>query len=520
MFYRCTASAAQRAEDRPVATPIEVDHGETLVTSPHASNGTARKRKHETDGEDDTHPGKRSRAQFAHRTVPLPRTYTYVWRRPIVLPTPVDDSSGFLTSSLLKQTLALPARLPRRTSTNHGLAHAALRSTSSRNHASLGVALYPCPISRRHQPPPSHASTDLSTPLAKHPPFLPDVTGFAVDIECNVAAISYFTPLQLAICFSSPSSRSLLDFFPSHGTPSRSPPPVLISSRPPSLGIQMLSPNSPLGFALATDEPPPNSLPDVVDLTSEDIDDAANAILFASHPPSPSFASAFPSTSIVEDDNVPKRGVKTEFWTSEIPAPPQIRQYPPIFLSRASERPRDPDETASTAMRTVDQHHANTADTTAQARPPDSAPTNCDRRTRKRPHDSDELVPEDTHAQPRQVRSRRIARQTDHLITNEQSPNTLAKRRAVDIFLDNYDAATTVQEPTPVKEDHAYDAVLRHIDYRARINTGNIAHRPSQPFHHTVIQYATMSHDGTQPRQIRTSRRLLKRVTTKLFEDE
>ncbi|KAH9015084.1 hypothetical protein EDB85DRAFT_837419 [Lactarius pseudohatsudake] len=92
-----TASAAQRAEDRPIATPIEADHGETLITSPHASNGTARKRKHKTDEEDDTRPGKRIHAQLARRRIPLPRKYRYVQRRSTISPPPVDDSSGLFT---------------------------------------------------------------------------------------------------------------------------------------------------------------------------------------------------------------------------------------------------------------------------------------------------------------------------------------------------------------------------------------------------------------------------------------
>ncbi|KAH9008507.1 hypothetical protein EDB85DRAFT_2066323 [Lactarius pseudohatsudake] len=83
-----TASAVQRAEEHPVTTPVEVDHGETLVTSPHASNGTTRKRKHKTNEEDDTCPGKRVHAQLTQRRIPLSRKCRYVQRRPTIPPPP------------------------------------------------------------------------------------------------------------------------------------------------------------------------------------------------------------------------------------------------------------------------------------------------------------------------------------------------------------------------------------------------------------------------------------------------
>ncbi|KAH9009324.1 hypothetical protein EDB85DRAFT_2283004 [Lactarius pseudohatsudake] len=121
-----TASAAQRAEERPTTAPVNDNKGSLVAlrnparTTPavpaltasvaHASDGTTKKRKRKADGEDDTRPGKRVHAQLARRSVPFPRKHRYEQRRPVVPPPPVDDSSGLSTSDLDGRKHAQPAR--------------------------------------------------------------------------------------------------------------------------------------------------------------------------------------------------------------------------------------------------------------------------------------------------------------------------------------------------------------------------------------------------------------------------
>ncbi|KAH9015714.1 hypothetical protein EDB85DRAFT_2156447 [Lactarius pseudohatsudake] len=322
--------------------------------------------------------------------IPLPRTYTYAWRRPIILPTPVDDSSGLLPSSLHRQTLPLPTGLPRQISTDHGLADAALRSTSSRNRASLGVALdpslHPESVLRCRsvpQPSPFHYSDGLSfpslvpTPLTICPPSPHDVVGIAVNIAHNVADLDYFAPLPLALCprpsaEHSPTPQLRLSphdcFHVLHNL-------CLVDKNPADHGealqVNNLSFASPLVHSpdlfpsypssrpsSPADERPPPSLPAVINLTLDDFDDAADAVLFASLSPSPwpspSLVPApllpaavtslslptIPSLFVVEDDNVLIEGVKT-FETSvfipDVAAPsPSLTYYPHIFLPMRS----------------------------------------------------------------------------------------------------------------------------------------------------------------------------------------
>ncbi|KAH9028293.1 hypothetical protein EDB85DRAFT_2148021 [Lactarius pseudohatsudake] len=80
----------------------------------HAADKTTTKRKYETDGGNDTRSNKRIRAQLARRRVPLPQQLRY--RRPVVPPPPVDDSSGpsYLDLALVPSTDSPSPRLPRR----------------------------------------------------------------------------------------------------------------------------------------------------------------------------------------------------------------------------------------------------------------------------------------------------------------------------------------------------------------------------------------------------------------------
>ncbi|KAH9010162.1 hypothetical protein EDB85DRAFT_1902370 [Lactarius pseudohatsudake] len=436
-----TVSGAPLTNERALPTPPRTPKPFTAIVPlrhPLHAYALSRKREHEYDADDEhAYPRKHPHIQITRRYRPLPRQYRHV-RRPIAFPPPVDDSSGLFTSARPRQS-SPSGRLttPRR---------AVLHNAISRQ---LPSRSFP-------------ATIDL-----------------AADDACNATDLAFFTHIS--------SHRSS-----SH--PCLPSPPVLTSPRTPFSGLHSLSPDSPLGLSLALDETPRLSSSEIADSTLDDIDNAANTVLFTSRPPSPSFTPTFPSThppaSIVEDDNIPKRGVKTIENSVLIPLVPR---YPPIFPRHALEMPRDPDEFAPTAAQNRDRVITTvpSADPTPQpanrttSRPPNSRATrkrnghtDTTRRTngtathasqepaqgdRYRPYprtagppshpprDLDKPTAESVHAQPRQTRSRRAPRPADHRINNEQTPDAFAKRRAVDTFLKNYDARV-VQKPTPAKK--------------------------------------------------------------------
>ncbi|KAH9008291.1 hypothetical protein EDB84DRAFT_1597662 [Lactarius hengduanensis] len=475
-----TASAAQRAEDRPIATPIEADHGETPVTSPHASNGTARKRKHKTDEEDDTHPGKRIHAQLARRRIPLPQKYRYVQRHSTISPPPVDDSSGLFTPIRL-----CPSSPSDRLTTPH---HAVSRDVT--------------PLQLPSQ---SSPATDLTANVERHPANLAFVTPVSHP-RLPPHSVSPSPPTEIN-AISLPSPPAIRDISPSD---IRTPPPIAL-------------------LDLITVDRPPPSLPAFVD-------GAANDIRFAPPSPSPFLAllpaaisslqsPPLPHTSLVEDDNIPKRGVKTietSVLTSNIVSlTSPTRYYPHIFPPRAYERPRDPDKiTPTTPQHKSQNSRASAAGTTSH--PPNSRATHkreghtdTTRHTNgteafqepaqheryqpyplltqppsRPPRDLDKPTAKYPHVQ--QAHARRAPRPVDSRISNEQPPDALAKRRAVDEFLNTYDAARTVQKPTPAKDDRAYDAITQHLDSWLWRDPERCY--LSYPFHlhHIVVPHATI----------------------------
>ncbi|KAH9014250.1 hypothetical protein EDB85DRAFT_2214673 [Lactarius pseudohatsudake] len=439
-------------------TEEERDNCIARFTSPHASNGTTRKRKHKTNEEDDTRPGKRIHAQLARRSIPLPRKYRYVQRRPTVPPPPVNDSSG-------RPALNVASLLP-------------LSSPDDDKPITVSVAVVsPLQRLRTVSPDPS-PSTALSALTCV--PSLP----FPPTPRC-VSPSSVRTPSPVALLALSP----ILDGFP--------------------------HPSSPAVFALPVD----------------DIDDAAKAFLFPSRLPSPFLApapsSALPPTSIVEDNNSLRRGVKTlgasvfapDFVVSpvttsptnnldssiEAPDSPPQHQNQRKFATpttnddyRALFAPRHPVTPATVPVSPSADHVNNKRtphnDAPVQPRSPRHPhifpPNPC-----KRPRDLDKPTAESTHAQPQQARSCQAPRPIDRRIKDEQPPDALAKRRAVDTFLKNYDVNKTVQKPTPAEDDREYDAVAQHLDRWLQMTDRQYR---SHPFclHHAKIQHAMI-----EPRQ-------------------
>ncbi|KAH9020145.1 hypothetical protein EDB85DRAFT_1896332 [Lactarius pseudohatsudake] len=475
-----TASAAQHAENRPVATPIEVDHGETLVTSPHASNGTARKRK-------------RIHAQLARRRIPLPQKCRYVQRHPAISPPPVDDSSGLFT----------PVRLLR--------SSPSVRLTAPRR--ALLLDAIPLPLPSRS---------------------FPDTVDLAEDDKFSPPALS---PLHFIL--------SEDDLKGAIQTPTFALYLRSSTAASPRTSFKNVPVRPPLDLSLALDELPLNSSSTVVNLTRDMINGTANTVLFASPPPSPSvaptFSPAHPPISIVEDDNLSKRGVKTsktsvlapdiassKSISTRVHTKSPIPRYPPIFLPRAFEQLRDPDEVAPNTTQRISQHpRASAAGTTS--RPSNSTTTrNRDRHTNtthcidkttthalREPAQHDRYRPYPRIAQPPSQPShpsRRAPSPADRRIKDERPPDAIAKRRKVDKFLKNYNVSYPSKKTAPKPPEPEYDAVTRHLNYKLRIS--DVPNR-LDPFHYTVLQLATMGPDGTQPRSIYRSK-----VNTRLFEDE
>ncbi|KAH9015859.1 hypothetical protein EDB85DRAFT_2023824, partial [Lactarius pseudohatsudake] len=315
----------------------------------------------------DTRPDTRVYTQIAHRGAPLTQEHRFVRQRPVVSPPPVDDSSGLSNPVLDARNPAHLAELPRASLTLL-LASTALGFTppctfvTGANSLKGGVRTLdtsvldpnfdapPAPISPASSP---NLSTHRRSPIAAPPRDDDDW--------------SLFAPSHLAT--PSPSSPSPALFHthtsvPSLGSLPSSPTNRCLSPsgiRTPS-HIALLDLSALLDLTAVSDNRPLPSLPDIVHSTLDDIDDDADAILFASPPPSsplvsaplppPSLSSRSPPTfqsfPVVEDDNVLIEGVKTFETSVLIPdiafSNPSLTYYPPIFLPRAFEQPRDPDE--------------------------------------------------------------------------------------------------------------------------------------------------------------------------------
>ncbi|KAH9038187.1 hypothetical protein EDB85DRAFT_1888046 [Lactarius pseudohatsudake] len=477
-----TASAVQRAEESPVTSPIKVEDGETFITSPQASDETRTKRKRGANGKVDTRSSKRVRTQTARRSVQLPRKIRYV-HQPTTLPPPVDDSSGLFTPARSRPSPpSVQLTTPRRT-----ILH-----------------------------------DDISLQLPSQSP--PDTIDPTADVECNTTDLAFSTSLPSPHFLSPPRllSRPVS-------------PPILSSpgvgmndnglkreASTSDLALYLRSPTE-IRPSLALGNPLPTSPSNVIDLTLAAVNDAANAILSASSPPSPSpdpapltghppflpdvasvtnvcnitgithftfpplalcprsyaelsptprlllrrpssphttspsFAPALPFTSIVEDDNLSKGGVKTiDKLGFKTTSPP----IPPYFPRHALEMPRDPDKIVPATRSRV-----------SDVRPgPSNAPVDIRSTRDKDRHDTR---------------------------NHERLPDTLTRRRAVEAFLKRYDATTATQEPIPAKTDRAYDAVAQHLDRWLRMTD---RHYQSHPFH--------LHHAALQPTPIKPQQKL------------
>ncbi|KAH9040823.1 hypothetical protein EDB84DRAFT_1436694 [Lactarius hengduanensis] len=254
------------------------------------------------------------------------------------------------------------------------------------------------------------------------------------------------------------------------------PPPVDDSSGL-STPAQLCPSSRPLSPA---DERPPLSLPAVIDLTLDDIDDAAAAVLFASPSPSPSLVPApllpaavtslslptVPSLFVVEDDNVLIEGVKTvetSVLTPDLtphivsPAPPNS-YYPPIFLPRAFEQPRDPDEVMPVAP--VRRIHA--------------APQNIRCQDNPRPPDVNEVTQHVmTRTSRRRPKSRKSSKQNrvgPRDVVDLTTPHALRRRPNIR-FSEDHDRHASLEQTASLKEVATSSSNYASNALRERIQT-------------------------------------------------
>ncbi|KAH9031515.1 hypothetical protein EDB85DRAFT_2290121 [Lactarius pseudohatsudake] len=407
-----TASAAQRAEGRPITAPVNHNHEGTLIaphvptltpavpalidSDAHAADGIAPKRKlnqgHDAD-DAETRPSKRIRAQLARRSVPLPRKVRYVRRRPVAPPPPVDNSSGLSDPTLNTQYPAQPAR-PQ-----------------------------PSPPSPVFTPPSPRTVVEDDNSLRRGVKTL-DTSGLAPGFVVSPVPTSPATRLE-------PPADTQTNIFPRHA---------------------FERPREPDELAGQTR--------------------VVHALKRSGHAHTRTARHVSPL-----DD--------TSSTTSS---------------RRTRKRSRDPDEVAPATPQPVSQrrHRANAA--VINPRPPNSEATRDRDEHTDTAHRTNETAtyaaresaqhdryrPYPRRAQPPSHSPRDLDKPAD------EPPDALAKRRAIDTFLKNYDAARTVQKPTPAKDDRAYDAVTQHLDRWLWRDPDRCY--LSHPFHlhHVVVPHATI----------------------------
>ncbi|KAH9009711.1 hypothetical protein EDB85DRAFT_2243364 [Lactarius pseudohatsudake] len=449
-------------DERALPTPPSTPESFTAIVPlrhPLHPYALSKKREHEYDADDEhAYPRKHHRIQIARRYRPLPRQYRYV-RRPIAFPPPVDDSSGLSNPALDPPYPAQPAESQ---PSPPSLAFAPPSPRTVVMVDSIGLPtpapIYQSPSTVRPAQPRSailHAAIPLQ--LSSQP--FSDAADLAADVERTPANPAFF-PLSSRYSLSRPR----------------------LPSRPVSPPI--LSP-----LRVVTDD--------------EDFERAmppsAFAAFPASRPPSPprarALSSARPPAVIVEDDKLSNGGVKTfdnsvltpnededpdvdedgsyewgtpiSVLTSEVTSKSPISYYPPIFLPRAFEQPRDPDEVMPVARITRKRNTTPTA-------PLPTASSNATQNHANTSHrhlraTATEFVPRPAVTGPTQVQGIQIALQRPASNITRIPQNVIGTGRPVRNSSRQSDAETITQ--------HAMSHTLRH---RPRIRYSQIRDRHEQ----------------------------------------
>ncbi|KAH9010158.1 hypothetical protein EDB85DRAFT_2161768 [Lactarius pseudohatsudake] len=406
------------ADERALPTPPRTPKSFAAIVPRHHplhAYALLRKREHGYEADDEhAYPRKRPCTQLARCCRPLPRQYRYV-RRPITLPPPVDDSSGLSKPALDPPHPAQPAESQ---PSPPSLAFAPPSPRTVVMVDSIGLPT-PAPIYQSptsvHTAQPRRAILHAAIPLQLSSQPFSDAADLAADVEHTPANPAFFTfssryspsrpclpsrpvlppilsPLRVVTDDEDLKRAMLTSTFAAF--PASRPSAPASRSASPS-GISTLSPVSLLDFpAVSNGSPPLLASPrtrssniktllftSALILTLDDAGNTVDTVLSTFRPPSPSYAhplsSMRPPTVIVEDDNIPNRGVKTieksVFTRNSVSAKPLVPRYPPIFPRHAFEQPRDPDEVVPTTAQ--NQNHVVTPAPSADPMPrPTSRP--------------------------------------------------------------------------------------------------------------------------------------------------
>ncbi|KAH9039388.1 hypothetical protein EDB84DRAFT_1477791 [Lactarius hengduanensis] len=275
---------------------------------------------------------------------------------------------------------------------------------------------------------------------------------------------------------------------------SRLPSPFLVpaisSALPPTIGSKTLgtsvftpdfvispiptSPTNNLDSSIDTPDSPPQrqNQRNVVTPTADDDDKA----LFASR--HPATVSVSPSVDHINNKRTPH---------GDAPVQPQSPRHAHVFPPNACERPRDPDEVEPTTPQSTSRHsRASTAEITPH--PQNVATRNCNRHAHVERH----------------VWQTAVSTMNDHR-THSQNVGWSTHSSKTTTPRSCKNQQKKIAHMTKIARTTLYNITSKH-----RLRIVVVVHRPSQPFHHIVIQYATMAHEGTRPQQIGASQTLAK----------
>ncbi|KAH9019938.1 hypothetical protein EDB83DRAFT_2320703 [Lactarius deliciosus] len=255
---------------------------------------------------------------------------------------------------------------------------------------------------------------------------------------------------------------------------SPTPTPVLDSPRPPTPHTP--PPRRPDIFPRLTLEIPRN--PDSLATHPTNSRRHRNA-----HPRTP----AQTTTTTVDPVNTPPTCLTPISAQDAVDSPPQTPPHTHLFPRHAFEGPRDPDELATrttnrqrcgnarspypATSRNHDRHARQAHPTTS---PEDAMPTPVTSRLVRRRRRATAATlstsppPDLTATRNRDRHVRAAHRHPDRPTQVQQQPDRQRNRAnaAVEVFLEQYDAARTTSAPTPICARRTYNAVMQHLDLR------------------------------------------------------
>ncbi|KAH9011230.1 hypothetical protein EDB83DRAFT_2580422 [Lactarius deliciosus] len=195
------------------------------------------------------------------------------------------------------------------------------------------------------------------------------------------------------------------------------------------------------------------------------------------HPRTPAQTTTNTPSTTVDPVNTPPTRLAPVSAQNAVDSPPQTPPHAHPFPCHAIERSRDPDELATNRQRrgnTRSPYPATSHNHTRHARQdqPTASPANAP------------PIPV-TSRLPRATATGTSAPHTDTQ-TDQHKSNSKPDRQqnranaAVEVFLEQYDAARTTSAPTPIRARRTYDTVMQHLDLRLPKNPDTTG--VTQPF--------------------------------------